>query len=143
MQLTWQDVQTDTQSLAHNLKKRFGSLDGWTCMAVTRGGLIPMGLLAYQLNLRTIESINIKSYDDRQQNAIQFIQPPKHLAESRILVVDDLSDTGKTFQEIRKFYPQALYTCLYVKPSGKKLTDIYVREIPQDVWVTFPWDNLG
>ena len=57
-----------------------------------------------------------------------------------VLVVDDLTDTGKTFQAVRQILPNAHYATVYIKPQGKPLVDNYVTEVSQDTWIYFPWD---
>ena len=57
------------------------------------------------------------------------------------LVVDDLVDTGKTAKEVRAMLPNAHFATIYAKPQGRPLTDTTIGEVPQDVWVYFPWDT--
>jgi xanthine phosphoribosyltransferase len=57
-----------------------------------------------------------------------------------ILIVDDLVDTGKTLELVRKMYPKAHFATVYAKPSGKPMVDSYITEVSQDTWIFFPWD---
>ena len=57
-----------------------------------------------------------------------------------ILVVDDLVDTGRTLELVRKLYPQAHFATVYAKPMGNSQVDTYVTEVSQDTWISFPWD---
>ena len=55
------------------------------------------------------------------------------------LIVDDISDTGKTFNLLRPRFPRAAFVSVYAKRQGTAAVDVYVRDIP-DVWLVFPWD---
>ena len=57
-----------------------------------------------------------------------------------ILVVDDLVDTGKTLELVRRLYPKAHFATVYAKPSGRPMVDTYITEVSQDTWIFFPWD---
>ena len=58
-----------------------------------------------------------------------------------MLVIDDLVDTGKTLQTVRKMLPMAHFAAMYAKPAGKPLVDSFVTEVSQDTWILFPWDS--
>lgn len=58
-----------------------------------------------------------------------------------MLVIDDLVDTGKTLQTVRKMLPMAHFAC-HVRQTGRKpLVDSFVTEVSQDTWILFPWDS--
>ncbi|EHS51711.1 xanthine-guanine phosphoribosyltransferase, partial [Rhizobium sp. PDO1-076] len=59
---------------------------------------------------------------------------------SGVLVVDDLTDTGKTALEVRQMMPKAHFACVYAKPKGVPTIDTFVTEVSQDTWIYFPWD---
>ena len=99
--------------------------------------------MARELDIRTVDTISIKSYNHQNQGAAQVIKSPQ--AElmgdgSGILIVDDLVDSGKTLEVVRKLYPRAHFATVYAKPSGKPQVDSYITEVSQDTWIFFPWD---
>jgi xanthine phosphoribosyltransferase len=57
-----------------------------------------------------------------------------------ILVVDDLVDTGKTLELVRRLYPGAHFATVYAKPAGRQQVDTFITEVSQDTWIFFPWD---
>ncbi len=59
---------------------------------------------------------------------------------SKILVVDDLVDTGATVKLVREILPHAHYATVYAKPQGRPMVDTYITEVSQDTWIYFPWD---
>ena len=113
-------------------------------MAITRGGMAPAMIVARELDIRTVDTISVKSYDWQQQSRAQMLKPPS--AEvmgpdgEGILIVDDLVDTGKTLELVRQLYPKAHFATVYAKPSGRPMVDTYITEVSQDTWIFFPWD---
>ena len=117
---------------------------GWKAVvAVTRGGMVPAMVVARELDLRVVETISVKSYDHQVQSEAKILKEPAEVYIGKgdgILIVDDLVDTGNTFQAIRKKYPKAHYAAVYAKPLGKESLDTFITEVSQDTWIFFPWD---
>jgi xanthine phosphoribosyltransferase len=59
----------------------------------------------------------------------------------RVLIVDDLVDTGKTAQIVRALLPKAHFAAVYAKPMGRPMVDTFITEVSQDTWIYFPWDT--
>ena len=59
---------------------------------------------------------------------------------ARILIVDDLVDTGKTAGVVRSILPRAHFATVYAKPAGRPMVDTFVTEVSQDAWIYLPWD---
>ena len=57
-----------------------------------------------------------------------------------VLIVDDLTDTGKTAAIVRAMMPKAHFAAVYAKPKGRTMIDTFVTEVSQDTWIYFPWD---
>lgn len=135
--LSWSDIQQDTLLLAEKLRNH-----QWDRIyAVSRGGMIPAALIAYDLEIRHIDTICVKSYDSRKQGEFELIKSPVQEDMHNILIVDDISDSGKTAELIKKFYPETSYAALYVKRAGKDDVDYYIREYPEEKWIAFPWEK--
>jgi xanthine phosphoribosyltransferase len=134
--LTWQDIENTAEALSYELRDKH--FDG--IIAVTKGGMIPAYMLASRLNIDLIETVCVKSYtdDDRQSEmqVIKMINDDKHW-----LVIDDLVDSGKTFEFLRTRLKNATYAVLYAKPEGHDKTDYYSEHIEQGCWLVFPWEK--
>lgn len=136
--LTWEAVHRDAVALAHQIKDK----GPWKkIVAVTRGGLIPTAIIVQYLDVRLVDTVCIATYSSGEQPNTAEIFKPLYDESDQILVVDDLVDTGKTFEVLRGFLPHATYVSLYHKPKGKEWTDFSVKMIPQDTWVVFPWEE--
>ncbi|MCE2509654.1 MAG: xanthine phosphoribosyltransferase [Alphaproteobacteria bacterium] len=135
--VSWQDVHRDSLALAGKL-----ATEGpWhTIAAITRGGMTPAQILAIELGIRHVETIGIASYEGRDQGPPRILKACEGSGEGW-LVVDDIVDTGATAEIVRTMLPEACLVAIYVKPDGEPLVDHYVTEIPQDVWIEFPWNQ--
>jgi xanthine phosphoribosyltransferase len=143
--VSWDQFHRDSRALAWRLHAA-GPFDALVC--ITRGGLVPAAIVARELNVRVIETVCIASYHDyKNQGDIKVI---KGIAEEitvmgtqgrRVLIVDDLVDTGRTAKVVRDLLPEAHFATVYAKPMGRPLVDTFVTEVSQDTWIYFPWDT--
>lgn len=136
--IRWEDFHQQAKQLAIKLKES----GQWNkIIAVSRGGLLPAGILAYELDIRNVEVVNMSSYDGDKQRLREDIDIQSYVGkvDKNTIVIDDLSDTGNTFKLLRKEFPQAHFASVYAKPKGKSFVDFYVSEMP-DKWIVFPWD---
>ena len=114
-------------------------------IGVARGGLIPARIIADLLDIPTIGSVGVAFYKDverRMKNPI-ITQPLNvTIASKRVLIVDDIVDTGESLALVAsevKGKPEELRTAtLYRKPSTRFTPDYSGRET--DSWVIFPWE---
>ena len=143
--VSWDQFHRDSRALAWRLHEA-GPFDALVC--ITRGGLVPAAIVARELNVRMIETVCIASYQDyRNQGDIKVIKgitaeiTAMGSTGRRVLIVDDLVDTGKTAKVVRELLPAAHFATVYAKPMGRPLVDTFVTEVSQDTWIYFPWDT--
>jgi len=140
--VSWDELHRNSRALAWRLVDQ-GPWKG--LIAITRGGMVPAAIIARELEIRVIETISIAGYDkdeDPQRAAMaKIIKPPANTGDGEgWLVIDDLVDTGRTAEIVRKLMPRAHLASVYAKPLGKPLVDTFVTEVSQDTWIYFPWD---
>ena len=101
-------------------------------------------IVARELDIRTVDTISIKSYDWKEQSEATLLKAPDAKLMGKdgtgILIVDDLVDTGKTLELVRDLYPAAHFATVYAKPKGREMVDTFITEVSQDTWIFFPWD---
>jgi xanthine phosphoribosyltransferase len=90
----------------------------------------------------------VQSYTGTSQGDLTVLKTvaPKIIALGggqgvRVLLVDDLVDTGKTAKVVREIVPRAHLATVYAKPMGRPLVDTFITEVSQDTWIYFPWDT--
>lgn len=137
--VSWDQLHRDARALAW----RLDGTEWRAVVAVTRGGLVPAMIVARELDIRTIDTISIKSYSKQEQGGLKVLKHPDPALMGDgegILVIDDLVDSGRTLELIREMYPKAHFGTVYAKPKGKPMVQTYVTEVSQDTWIFFPWD---
>lgn len=141
--VTWDQFHRDSRALAWRLTG-LGPFDA--VVAIARGGLVPAAIVARELNIRTVETVAVKSYDHQNQSGIkvlkEIIPAVLELAKNggKVLIVDDLVDTGNTARVVREMLPGAHFATVYAKPKGREMVDTFITEVSQDTWIFFPWD---
>lgn len=142
--ISWDQIHRDSRALAWRLDGKGPDDGSWKAVvAITRGGMAPAMILARELDIRTVDTISVKSYDHQARSQAKVLKAPD--AElmgdgTGILVIDDLVDSGKTLEKVRELYPNAHFATVYAKPLGRPMVDTFITEVSQDTWIFFPWD---
>lgn len=141
--VSWDQFHRDARALAWRLAEQgpFAAI-----VAITRGGLVPAAIVARELDLRIVETISIASYDaENRQGKLEILKPiaAEIIGQAnggKILVIDDLVDTGATMRIVKAALPKAHVATVYAKPAGRPYVDTFMTEVSQDTWIYFPWD---
>ena len=144
--LTWERFGEATRALAAAVHD-----DGYRpdiVLAVARGGLLPAGAISYLLGVKNVFTMNVEFYTgvDRRLTMPVMLPPILDAVDikgERVLVVDDIADTGQTLRLVMDFcrdhVEEVRSAVLYAKPGSVVRCD-YVWA-SADGWITFPWDQ--
>jgi hypothetical protein len=143
--VTWTEIAAMVGQLAEAVRGEYDVL-----LAITRGGLIPAGLLAYHLRIRNILVAAVEFYrDDGGRAAVPtFLQFPSDplLRGRRVLVVDEVWDSGRTIEAVTGRIRQAGGTpttaVLHWKPDRSEVDgrpDHHV--VRTSDWIVYPWST--
>ncbi|EDM71869.1 xanthine-guanine phosphoribosyltransferase [Roseobacter sp. AzwK-3b] len=142
--VSWDQLHRDARALAWRLQDVAPAGGEWRAViAITRGGMAPAMIVARELDIRTVDTISVKSYNHQTQSEAQVIKSPDMdlVGDGEgVLIVDDLVDTGRTLKVVRERMPKAHVATVYAKPMGRDMVDTFVTEVSQDTWIFFPWD---
>ena len=121
----WNDIESLVGRLSKNILKLSRHFSSIT--TVSRGGLIPSRLLADSLGIKTI-----------------FVD--QKIISSNSLFVDDIFDSGKTFNDALPNVDDSskfVFATLFAR-RGMKYPDqlVYAETTFDDSYVVFPWDKL-
>ena len=117
-------------------------------LAIARGGLLIAGSVSYALGVKNLHVINVEYYTGVNERLdFPVILPPPlnlvDLAAARLLVVDDVADTGHTLALVRDFcLPQVAElrsAVLYQKPHSVIDCDYVWKRTGR--WIDFPWST--
>lgn len=142
LSLSWQHFHKDTFALAKKIEDSRQKFD--LIVAIARGGMTVAQILSDFLSL-PVATFTVSSYKDLRQEKSSEISfhVGGDLKNKRILLVDDVSDTGKTFERgveyLHKLGASSITTAsLLVKPQSKYVPDFFVKRT--SAWIVFPYE---
>ena len=142
--MTWDDLGCAARALAEAIHA-----DGWwpdLILGIARGGLLVAGALSYAMGVKNVCTMNVEFYSgvDERLEAPMILPPvPEliHLESARVLVADDVADTGATLELVKRFcvgkVGEVRTAVLYEKPWTTFRCEYVWRR--SDRWITFPW----
>ena len=162
---SWTDVEAMCTSIVNQMYK-----DNWRpdyIVGITRGGNVPATIISNMTGIRC-EALKVSLRDDDSESesncwmaedAFGYNKEPMN-----ILIVDDINDTGATFNWIMKDWQAG---CL---PNDDKWQNVWnnnvrfatltdnlaseftehcaytcheINKADEDVWLVYPWENVG
>ena len=179
---SWQDVERACLNIALQMYN-----DNWRpdyIIGITRGGNVPATILSNMLNVRC-EALKVSLRDDSMgpesnlwmaEDAFGYNYPEETGVtgarwdlnqRKKILIVDDINDTGATFNWIKQDWQSG---CLPDEDNawntvwngdranvrfatitdngasdfdGVRYTTHEINKAEEDVWLVYPWENVG
>ncbi|MCF8526451.1 MAG: phosphoribosyltransferase [Candidatus Nanopelagicales bacterium] len=140
---SYEEFGTGVRWLAEQLVERNWIPD--VILGVVRGGLFVSTAIAYALDIKDVRHVNVEFYTDAGETLPEpvLIGEQPYLADlggKRVLVADDVADTGATLQFVRAMLPDDAIVhvaVLYEKPGTTYNPDLAWRST--DKWIRFPW----
>lgn len=158
---------SEVKSMVQDVARKI-TLDDWKpdfIVGITRGGLIPSVMLSHYLNvpMHTL-TVNLRdgNEEDCEHNCWMadnaFGGFEGEMPKTKILIVDDINDSGATFNWIKNDWENACYQdtndevwhknvrfCTLVNNMASKANiDYWSMEINKEEdpsWVHFPWED--
>ncbi|WP_298035750.1 phosphoribosyltransferase [uncultured Campylobacter sp.] len=139
---SYDEFAVDVKKMAKDIKDEF---DPEVILAVARGGLTLGHSLAVALENRNLFTLNSIHYEDTNKlDTINIFNVPDLSAYKKILLVDDIIDSGESMVEIKrellKRYPnlEIKIATVFYKEKALLLPEFKVKEAHD--WVEFFWD---
>ena len=145
--MEWADLGQAARELAVQVVD--DGYDPEMILSIARGGLLVGAALGYALAVKNVYTMNVEYYtgvDERLE--VPRILPPApdfvDLQDARILIADDVADTGQRSRASRLSAPARSARCAtraVAKPHSVVRCDYVWRRI--DRWISFPWKDRG
>jgi hypoxanthine phosphoribosyltransferase len=142
--MSWADLGAGTRALAQAVHD-----DGYRpdmVLAIARGGMLVAAALGYALGIKNTFAMNVEFYTgiDARLEMPMILPPVPDLvdfAETRVLIADDVADTGATLALVKEFcvgkVAEVRCAVLYEKQRSIVRSEYVWRHT--DRWITFPW----
>ena len=156
---TWQDVERQTQEILRQLQR-----DAWMpdyVVGLTRGGLVPANLISQYLQV-PMECLKVSLRDDASQPESNLWMAEDAYYEKKILIVDDINDSGATLNWIKQDWQSSCFpndprwhlvwgnnvrvaVLVDNEASESELNINYnavdLNKAEENSWIVFPWED--
>jgi uncharacterized protein len=145
--LTWETFGDAARELARAIADDEFRPD--LILAIARGGMFVAGALGYALSVKNLHLMNVEFYNGVGATLdMPVMLPPVpsvvDFSAKKVLVADDVADTGKTLELVRDFISghvaEVRSAVVYQKPGSLVQCDYVWRRT--DRWINFPWSTL-
>ena len=149
--VSWEDYNKLIERLALVIHESGWKFDNIICLA--RGGVRVGDVLSriYDVPLGILATSSYREAAGTQQGQLdiaQFITITRGTLSGRVLLVDDMFDTGLTFQRVcehlGKQFPditELRSAVLWWKGHSKATPDYYVDKLPTNPWIHQPFED--
>ena len=145
VQYDWKDVYDLCKVLARRIKESGFKPDA--IVAVARGGWVPARILADFLMVKELYSVKAEHWGivATVTGKAKITQPlTADLSGKKVLVVDDVADTGETVELVAKHVmeknaKEVRTAVIDFKHTSKFVPDYYAREMEKWAWIVYPW----
>ncbi len=138
----YDEFAKDTQKLVNKCR----DYEPDVLLAVARGGMTLSHLMAQALKMRNLYALNSIHYEGTLKlNTFNIFNIPDMSTAKRVLIIDDIVDSGETMEEIfkilREKFPNTEFklATLFYKKTAVLQPDYSVKEATQ--WIDFFWET--
>ena len=123
--VTWEEIEQDIDSIVKDLLKH-ADID--YVVGIPRGGLIIAVMISHRLGVKHMTIDHLEKLEEFDLD----------INKKRILIVDDISDSGQTLKRFRKDYTTAT---LDVRNTTIAVPQFYANWLDNADWIVYPWER--
>lgn len=142
--VSWDEAYKLAKTLARKIKNSGYKPD--LVIGIARGGLVPARVVCDFLHQKDLAAIKVEHWGIAATLGKARLKYPLHadISGKRILVVDDVADTGDTFSVImdyiREKNPSEVKTAvLHYKTCSTIIPDYWAQKQDKWMWIIYPW----
>lgn len=150
--LTWEDVDNAARSVVNQMIR--AEYEPTHIVGIGRGGLIPSAIVAYQYSLLVgaspmLITVYARSYTGKDETERGELQVAVNDLDTllqlgpKVLVVDDIADSGATLMAFQQLLPEASFAVMYHKKTSE-FTPTFHGPVDNEGtrnWYVFPWER--
>ena len=144
--VSFQEVHEMVRQVAENVKA--SGYVPTTVIGLARGGWIPARLICDFLGITDLLSLKVEHWLQTGKTKDEAtIRYPLNvvLSGKRLLIVDDITDTGKSLitatEYLQKLHPEQMQTVtMQYFPKSKFRPNYFAEEVKEWVWFIYPWN---
>ncbi len=144
--LSWEEIRNLTRKLVKKIKE--SGYDPDFIVSIARSGTVLGRMLAYHLGVKNFVSIKPTQWGvPMRRNTRSFITDTYKvdLKNKKILLVDDIADTGESFIRSIEFLknmkePLDIKTASLISVKGTNFETDFFAEKREWQWMIFPWN---
>jgi len=141
--VSWRGIMSLCTKIVEQLKDKQPNILDFEIVGLSRGGLIPSVIISNMLNIRKVYSVGLRTYADQEKASnAELYQVPDISSMQKILLIDDISDSGDSFISINKMLvnKEVITASLFLKKRTKFIPDVYAKKAKDESWIVFPWE---
>jgi len=143
--ITWEHFYEISRKLSLAMYR--ASFQPEVIVAIGRGGCIPARIICDYLDVFDLDIIKIEHYHGVRKEKTAILRYPlsADISGKRVLLIDDVSDTGDSFEVaiqhlLEKGEPAELKTAvLHHKTISSYTPDFYTELVREWRWIIYPW----
>jgi len=116
-------------------------------VSIMRGGVVPALIVSDILNVDSFYALRVKHWGIAEEvYSVPVVEqlPQGKIEGKKVLVVDEVADTGKTLdvavKELLKLGPAEVRSAvLHLKPNSVIIPDYFAERLNRWVWIFYPW----
>jgi len=148
--VSWEEIVEWSRSLAKIIKTSGFKPD--VIVAIARGGYVPARLLCDFLGVENLLSLQSQHWTEAAKVAERALIKFRYVVDlsgMKVLIVDDIVDTGESLILARDFIKNEwrpeevrIATLQWISPVAKLKPDYYLIEVKEWIWFQYPWTRL-
>lgn len=144
--VSFQEVHGMVKKVAESVKR--SKYNPTTIVGLARGGWIPARLMCDFLGITDLISLKVEHWLEtgKTKNEATIRYPiTASLAGKKLLIVDDITDTGKSLitsiQHLQNLHPKEIRIgVMQYIPTSKSKPDYYAEVLKEWFWFIYPWN---
>ncbi len=143
---TYDEFLKDTKEIVQKIES--SCYEPEVILAIARGGITFGHFLSIALDMRDLYTLNSIHYDGQQKlETIEIFNIPDLSKKKKILLVDEIIDSGETLLEIKntllKKFPHLEIKIATLFYKSKALINPEYSARHADDWINFFWDDVA